>query len=178
MHSWSNDGFSRKVLWLNVNPSNKDPAVISKYVLDFVSKINGSARVARADSGVENCIIAGMQRYFHRDGNQNNCFLFGRSTANQRIEAWWSYLRKNCVQWWMNCFKDLRDRGIFDDSNIFHTECLRFCFLGTFQDDLTKFMTFCNHHCIRNVKNPVEYLITYTTIVVRTTIYQRTAKLL
>ena len=76
------DGFSRKVLWLNVSPSNKYPAVISKYFLDFpisifpVSKINGSARVVRADRGVENCIIAGMQRYFHRDGNQNNCFLF------------------------------------------------------------------------------------------------------
>ena len=35
------DGFSRKVLQLNVSPSNKDPAVISKYFLDFVSKING-----------------------------------------------------------------------------------------------------------------------------------------
>ena len=147
------DGFSRKVLWLNVSPSNKDPSVISKYFLDFVSKINGSARVVRADRGVENCIIAGMQRYFHREGNQNNCFLFGRSTANQRIEAWWSYLRKNCLQWWMNYFKDLRDRGIFDDSNIFHTECLRFCFLGIFQDELTKFMTFWNHHRIRKVKN-------------------------
>ena len=125
------DGFSRKVLRLNVSPSNKDPAVLSKYFLDFVSKINGSARVVRADSDVENCIIASMQRYFHREGNQNNSFLFGRSTANQRIEAWWSYLRKNCLHWWINYFKDLRDRGIFDDSNVFRTECLRFFFLGT-----------------------------------------------
>ena len=103
------DGFSRKVLWLNVSPLNKDPAVISKYSLDFVSKINGSARVVRADSGVENCIIAGMQRYFHREENQNNCFLFGRSTANQKIEAWWSYLRKNGLQWWINYVKYLRE---------------------------------------------------------------------
>ena len=147
------DGFTRKVLWLNVSPSNKDPAVISKYFLDFVSKVNGSARVVRADRVVENCIIDGMQRYFHRGGNQNNCFLFGRSTANQRIEAWWSYSRKNCLQWWINYFEDRRDRGIFDDSNIFHTEYLRFCFLETFQDELTKFMTFRNHHRIRKVKN-------------------------
>ena len=53
----------------------------------------------------------------------------------------------------MNYFKDLRDKGIFDDSNVFHTECLRFCFLGTFQDELPKFMTFWNHHRTRNVKN-------------------------
>ena len=43
------DGFSRKVLWLNVSPSKKDPAVISKYFLDFASKINGSTRVVRAN---------------------------------------------------------------------------------------------------------------------------------
>ena len=147
------DGFSRKVLWLNVSPSNKDPAVISKYFLDFVTKINGSAVVVRADKGIENCIIAGMQRYFHREVNQNNCFLFGKSTTNQRIEAWWSYFRKNGLQWWMNYFKDLHDRRILDDSNVFHTECLRFCFLGTFQDELTTFMTFWNHHPIWKFKN-------------------------
>ena len=76
-----------------------DPAVIRKYFLEFVSSINGSARFAQADRGIENCIIAGMQRHFHREGNQNNCFLFVRSTVNQRMEAWWSFLRKNCFQW-------------------------------------------------------------------------------
>ena len=38
-------------------------------------------------------------------------------------------------------------------SAVFHTECLRFCFLGTFQDEQTKFMTFWNHYRIRKVKN-------------------------
>ena len=84
-------------------------AVISKYSLDFVSKINGSARNVRAESGIENYIIAGMQRYFHREENQSNCLLFARSTANQRIEAWWSYLRKNVLQWWMNYVKYFRE---------------------------------------------------------------------
>ena len=99
--------------------------MISKYLLDFVSKIDLSARVVRADRGVENCIIAGMKRYFHREGNRNTCLLFRRSTADQRIEAWWSYLRKNCLQWRMNYFKDLRNKGIFDDSNVFHTDFVR-----------------------------------------------------
>ena len=88
-----------------------------------------------------------MQRYFHREENQNNCFLFGRSTANQRIEAWWSYLRKNGLQ----C--QISPWGIFDNSNVFHTECLRFCFLRSFQDELTKFITFWNHHRVQKVKN-------------------------
>ena len=41
--------------------------------------------------------------------------------------------KKSCLQWWMNYFKDLRDKGIFDDSDIFHTECLRFAFLERFK---------------------------------------------
>ena len=34
------NGFSRKVLWLNGSPSSKHPTVISKFFLDFVSKMD------------------------------------------------------------------------------------------------------------------------------------------
>jgi hypothetical protein len=44
-------------------------------------------------------------------------FLFGRSTANQIIEAWWGLLRKSCTDWWIKYFKDLRDTGIYQDDD-------------------------------------------------------------
>ena len=69
------DECRRNVLWLNVSTPNKDPAVISKYFLNFVCKTNRSARVARPGRGVKNCIIAGIQKYFDRGGNQKNCFF-------------------------------------------------------------------------------------------------------
>jgi hypothetical protein len=31
-------------------------------------------------------------------------FIVGKSIANQRIEAWWSTLRKECSQYWINVF--------------------------------------------------------------------------
>lgn len=38
-------------------------------------------------------------------------FLYGKSVENQRIEAWWGFLRKSIADWWMRFFKDLTDSG-------------------------------------------------------------------
>ena len=43
--------------------------------------------------------------------------------------------------------------GLYDDSNVFHVECLVFCFYGIIQDELTKTMTEWNTHRIRRVRN-------------------------
>ena len=53
----------------------------------------------------------------------------------------------------MNLFKDMRDDGLYDDSNVFYVECLVFCFYGIIQDELTKTMTEWNIHRIRCVRN-------------------------
>ena len=53
--------------------------------------------IVRSDRGTENVVFAGIQQYFrHNDTDQfagRNSFRYGTSTANQRIEAWWSQLR-------------------------------------------------------------------------------------
>jgi hypothetical protein len=46
--------------------------------------------------------------------------MYGKSTSNHRIEAWWGQLRKNCAQWWMDHFKTLKTSGLFCDANIIH----------------------------------------------------------
>lgn len=63
-------------------------------------------------------------------------FLFGKSTSNQHIEAYWSQLRKSCSQWWMNYFKDMRDEGSWDDSDPVQRECLMFCFSFVIKKEL------------------------------------------
>ena len=86
------DGYRRRILWLQVSRSNKDPAIVGKYFLGCVDQLNGAPRANRADGRVENTIIAGIQRYFHNF--ENSSFLFGKSTSTQRIEAWWSFFRR------------------------------------------------------------------------------------
>ena len=83
-------------------------------------------------------------------------FLYGKSVTNQRIEAWWSFLRKSNTDWWMRFFKDLSDLGHFDNSNIIHVECLRFCFMGLIREELYKVAENWNLHKIRpcNAETP------------------------
>ena len=45
------DGYSRKMLWLELSSSNKDPAVIAGYFLDSIEAIGGAPRAIRADRG-------------------------------------------------------------------------------------------------------------------------------
>ena len=87
--------------------------------------------MVRMDKGTENCLIADMQTFFRMmvDETPDTCVIMEKSSANQRIEAYWSKLRRGGGDWWMNYFKDLRDSGIFNDNDPVHRECLRFCFM-------------------------------------------------
>ena len=74
---------------------------------------------------------------------------YGSSTSNQRIECWWSHLKKSRATWWINFFKDLCDRGVFLDGNTFHMECLWFCFNEVLQQDFDFIKLHWNTHHIR-----------------------------
>ena len=145
--------FSRKMLWLNLSPSNKNPSEIAYYYINTVLKVGGVSRRMRADRGVENATAAGIRRFLRRSKSHQNCsFLFGKSFANQRIEAWWSYLRKVFLQRWINYFKDLIDEVLFDPSDEVDQECIRFSFYGILQDELDEIMKAWNQHRIRRTR--------------------------
>ena len=98
-----------------------------------------------------------MQRFFRREAldefSGGKSFLYGRSVSNQRIEAWWTYLRKTETDWWINYFKDLRDQGLYDDSNPMHVACLKFCFMPLLKEELERVAQQWNLHRIRPSAN-------------------------
>ena len=136
------DGYSRRIMWLEVGTTNNDPLVIAKYYIDCVRHVGGTPSIVRADRGTENVKVAGIQRFLRRNDEDsfsgNSSFMYGKSVSNQRIEAWWSQLRKGCTEWWINYFKDLRDKGLYCDADIINVECLRFCFMPVIQDELQR----------------------------------------
>ena len=95
------DGFSRKIIWMNVYNTSSDSRVIGGYYIEAVESLGGCPTVMRADLGTENVRVKYFQRYLRRDGRDaragERSFLVGRSTANQRIEYWWSFLRRECT---------------------------------------------------------------------------------
>jgi hypothetical protein len=47
------DGYSWRILWLEVSPTNKDPMYIARSFLDCIHQLGGVPRVVRADRGME-----------------------------------------------------------------------------------------------------------------------------
>ena len=131
------DGYSRRILWLCISSSNKSPYIIASYFTDYVRVLGGVPRKIRGDRGTENVNVAGIQRFLRRNHSDGLAgflsFVYGKSVSNQRTEAWWSFFFKSSLSWWMNLFKDFRDRQMYDDSNPIQVECLRFCFYELFR---------------------------------------------
>ena len=51
------NGFSRKIIWLFVGSTNKDPLVIASYYLELVKENRVVPRLVRADRGSENSVL-------------------------------------------------------------------------------------------------------------------------
>ena len=80
------DGYSRKIIWLSVSSTNKKPEVVAGYFVDALRKLEGAPQVTRFDDGTENGLMADIHVLLTGGVGTPT---FGRSTANQRIEAWW-----------------------------------------------------------------------------------------
>ena len=78
--------------------------------------------------------------------------MFGSSPANQRIDAWWSFYRRNHSTWWINYFKDLIKRDLFHPGNQLEEEAVWDCFSGILQEDLDLVREHWNTHRIRDSK--------------------------
>ena len=59
------DGFSRKILWLEVAESNHDQKLIAHYFVDSGTAIRAVPNGIRADRGTENVIVAAIRRWLH-----------------------------------------------------------------------------------------------------------------
>ena len=154
------DGYSRKVLWLEVASTNNNPSVVCKYYLDCLMHVKCAPRILRTYLGTENTSLSFLQPYFRYNSNDSmagmKSFMSGKSTSNQRIEAFWGTLRKLGIHWWINLFKDIRDCGLFYTDHPVVKECLQFCFMDALQTDLDRIAKHWNSHDIRQQKGYAE----------------------
>lgn len=144
------DGWSRKIMWLKVTKSNNHPDIIANFYLNCVAELGGCPVKLRTDCGTENGVMAAMQCTFQQDADAHK---YGSSPANQRIEGWWSFYRKNRSGWWIDFFKSLMEQEIFNPGDEIQMACLWFCFAQLLQDDLDKVKEHWNTHLIRGSRH-------------------------
>jgi hypothetical protein len=126
--------FSRRLIWLEVGPTSKNPEVIGKYYLDAILQIGGIPRKMRSDEGTENRIVEALQIFLRSQHNYEHSgfanFSIGMSTSNQRIEAYWSHLIRDGPGWWINFFKDLCDFDLYNDCDPVQVDLKRILLYG------------------------------------------------
>lgn len=87
------DGFSRRIIWLELQRSNKNPRCIASYFLKNVKAARGCPVRVFTDPGTENGFVAGIQCYLRADGldeyGGSKSHKYVPSTSNQRIECQW-----------------------------------------------------------------------------------------
>ena len=107
--------------------------VTAGFYLEYVRSVDGCPIVLRTDCGTENGTMAAMHCYFRSEAGDQfasiNAHKYGSSHSNQRIENWWSFLRRSRSSWWINFFKNQVEIGNIDTSDELQMECLWFCFV-------------------------------------------------
>ena len=93
------DGFSRKLIWLFVSTTNNDPLVVANFYLKAITNLGRTPNTLRMDLGTENVYCEELQVFFTKNSNS---FLYAASTRNQRIEAFWSQIKKFNLSWWID----------------------------------------------------------------------------
>ncbi|XP_061920002.1 uncharacterized protein LOC133660480 [Entelurus aequoreus] len=149
------DGFSRKIIWMNAFTTSSDPTVIGGYYMEAVKKLGGCPRIVRGDRGTENVKVRDFQRFLRRnihDGSGIDSYIEGASTANQRIESWWGFLRRESMEFYISMFTDLKDRGLFGGTYL-DRGLIQFCFMSFIQDELDETINVWDAHVIRPSKN-------------------------
>lgn len=129
------DGFSRKIIWMNAYTTSSDPKIIGGYYMNSVQRLGGCPRIVRGDRGTENGKVRDFQRFLCRnihDGSGIDSYIEGASTANQRIESWWGFLRRESMEFYISLFTDLKDRGLFSGTYL-DRNLIQFCFMAIIQ---------------------------------------------
>nr|XP_022307773.1 uncharacterized protein LOC111113775 [Crassostrea virginica] len=143
------DGFSRRVIWLEADITNKRPEVVAEYYLSAVQMLKGCPEKIRADPGAENGLIATFHSCLKSNGSS---VTFGTSTANQRIERFWGLLRQMRADFWIHHFKVLVYEDLLVLGNPIHRLCIQYVYLPLIKKDLREIMEHWNNHSIRRQK--------------------------
>lgn len=135
------DDFSRMIIWLEVGTSNNDPKITAHYYLKSIKQEKLLPTIVRSDHGSENVSIESPQielRQSHRDQfAREKSFIKGRSVRNQRIESYWGQMRKHTADFYIQFFKCMEERNIFDGSRL-HIKCYQYSFGPLIKYDLLR----------------------------------------
>ena len=98
------DAYSRYIVWVYIGISNATGMSCLRQFLDCLECLQYQPRFVRSDRGGETVMLANAHFQLQQEAEPGlkfeDCYLYGTSTANQRIEAWWQQLSKGYLFRW------------------------------------------------------------------------------
>lgn len=98
------DAYSRYIIWIYVGISGRTAISVLRQYLDTIEMLNQHPRFVRSDHGGETVILAQAHHLLQQAADPTtqlkDCYMYGASTTNQRIEAWWNQLTKGLLFRW------------------------------------------------------------------------------
>ncbi|KAF6238719.1 hypothetical protein HO173_003225 [Letharia columbiana] len=155
------DAYSRKIIWIYVGISARTAVSVVKQFLEFMKEHKIMPDRFRSDRGTETILIADA---FHQlcgaqeDRSEENCaidkcWMFGKSTANQRIEAWWMQLQSSMLNRWVIFFDLLKEEKLFKKDKLADMVAVYAIYMPLIREACYEFVTNWNVHKIRAQKN-------------------------
>lgn len=113
-------------------------------------------------------VVLKMARWlpFNVKSESSSAHLYGRSTANQRIEALWSIVKPSVITDWSEFFTSLVASTTISEGDEVHSAVLRFCFMDLIRHTLVEFKTYWNtHNVVKSSSSPggIPDLLFYST---------------
>ena len=155
------DAYSRKILWIYSGVSGRTAVSVAKQCLLYLKDRKVMPKRFRSDRGVETILVADA---FHQlceldegrseeDSIVEKCWLFGKSTANQRIEAWWMQLQSSMLHKWVIFFKKLQQENHFVKDRLADRIAAFAVYMLMIREACAEFVETWNKHRIRTQKN-------------------------
>lgn len=98
------DAYSRYIIWIYCGITARTALSVLNQFLDIVETVQLQPQKIRSDHGSERGrfqnIYLQLQQAYDPSIQLADCWLEGRSTENQRIEAWWEQLSKSALYKW------------------------------------------------------------------------------
>ena len=98
------NAYSRYIVWIYIGISASTAVSCVHQFLGTLEEVKIQPRFVRSDRGTETTMLADahyqLQTSYEPDLEFQDCYLYGTSTANQRIEAWWQQLLKGLIFRW------------------------------------------------------------------------------
>ncbi|EED21277.1 hypothetical protein TSTA_085080 [Talaromyces stipitatus ATCC 10500] len=149
------DAYSHYITWIYVGTSNRKEFSVLRQFLDTLQSEKKQPRFVRSHKGGEATLLAAAHHALYKkhysDSNISDCYWYGTSTSNQRIEAWWSQMPKSVLFRWRDYFQRLVEDRLFAHNNAAGRIAILAVYMPLFRQEICNYVRIWNVHRIRSI---------------------------